>query len=127
MSAPAVVDTSVLVDHLRGHGPATNVLTNALAERRIVASVMTKVEVMAGIREGSKAPTKALLKVINWIPVSEEIADMAGDFAQRFAGAHSGIDPVDYVIAATVASLDAELWTRNVRHFPMFPELQAPY
>jgi predicted nucleic acid-binding protein len=31
------------------------------------------------------------------------------------------------VIAATVESLGAELWTRNVKHYPMLRDLTAPY
>lgn len=34
---------------------------------------------------------------------------------------------VDYLIAATAIVVDADLLTTNVRHFPMFPDLQPPY
>jgi predicted nucleic acid-binding protein len=37
------------------------------------------------------------------------------------------VDPVDYVIAATAEMLNAELWTTNVNHFPMFPDLRSAY
>lgn len=40
---------------------------------------------------------------------------------------HRGIDDVDYLIAATAIVVDADLLTTNVRHFPMFPDLQPPY
>jgi predicted nucleic acid-binding protein len=33
----------------------------------------------------------------------------------------------DLIIAATAEELGADLATGNVRHFPMFPELQPPY
>ncbi len=43
-------------------------------------------------------------------------------------GSGSGIsDDADYLIAATVVVVDAELLTTNVRHFPMLPGLQPPY
>ena len=31
------------------------------------------------------------------------------------------------LIAATATVSGAELWTRNVKHFPMFESLAAPY
>jgi predicted nucleic acid-binding protein len=41
---------------------------------------------------------------------------------QRFPGAS-----VDFVIAATAQLLEADLATANVRHYPMFAGLGAPY
>jgi predicted nucleic acid-binding protein len=40
---------------------------------------------------------------------------------------HTGIDVVDYVIAATAEELGAELMTLNVRHFPMFAALRPAF
>lgn len=40
---------------------------------------------------------------------------------------HSGIDDVDYLIAATAIVIEADLLTTNLRHFPMFGELRPPY
>lgn len=128
MSTPVVVDTSILIDHLRGEAAATELLRHAFkAGRRVTGSVMTKVEVMAGMRSREEDATRALLGIVEWTPVSEELADLAGSLASDYSRSHSGVDPVDYVIAATVAQLGAELWTRNVRHFPMFSDLAAPY
>lgn len=46
---------------------------------------------------------------------------------RRYLCSHPGVDPVDLVIAATVEQLGAELWTRNLRHFPMVAGLRDPY
>lgn len=40
---------------------------------------------------------------------------------------HPDIDLVDYLIAATARSVRADLVTLNVKHFPMFKGLEAPY
>ena len=37
------------------------------------------------------------------------------------------IDVPDHLIAATAERLELELWTRNVRHFPMVPDLRPAY
>ncbi len=34
---------------------------------------------------------------------------------------------MDYLIAAAAESIGASLVTLNVRHFPMFPDLEPPY
>ena len=79
------------------------------------------------MRTAEEDATRRLMDSLDWIEVDEDLAERAGALANRFLRSHPGIDPVDYVIAATVERLDARLWTRNVRHFPMFPELTAPY
>ncbi len=82
---------------------------------------------LAGMRAGEEATIRDLFARIDWIAVDSELADRAGELAGSYLRSHPGIDPVDYVIAATAERLDADLWTHNVRHFPMFPGLQPPY
>lgn len=123
-----VVDTSIFIDHLRGTEEARDALVGARRfGRRILGSVLTRTELLGGMRAAEKSRTHALLSVIDWIEVSEEIADEAGSLARQYRRSHSGIDIADYVIAATTSLCDAELWTRNIKHFPMFPGLAAPY
>jgi predicted nucleic acid-binding protein len=124
----AVVDTSVLIDHLRGDDRARQLVKKAArAGARVVASVFTKVEILAGVHPHEAQATRRLLDRVEWIDVDDELAERAGALAARFVRSHPGIQVVDYVIAASAQRLDAELWTRNVQHFPMFPGLTAPY
>lgn len=123
-----VVDTSVLIDHLRGRDEARALLTAAVTSgERLVGSVLTRTEILAGVRHREGPVTRALLGVLDWVPVDDALADAAGALAQRFLASHPGVDTVDYVVAATVERLGARLWTRNVKHFPMVPGLAAPY
>lgn len=122
-----LLDTSVLIDHLRGNCDARTALTSAAdAGDRLVASVVTKVEVLAGVRPSEEPATRRLFDVLDWAPVTDPIAEQAGRLANRFVRSHPGVDPVDYIIAATAEHLGATLWTRNLKHFPMF-DLTAPY
>ncbi len=50
-----------------------------------------------------------------------------GVIGRRWLPAFTGIDAADFVVAATATLLDARLLTRNVKHFPMFEGLAAPY
>jgi len=102
--------------------------TRAIDSRRsLVCSVVTRVEVLAGMRPAEEPATRRLLDAFEWVGVDEATADRAGVLANRFVRSHPGVDPVDYIIAATAESLGAELWTRNLKHFPMFPDLRSPY
>lgn len=123
-----LLDTSILIDHLRGYPPASEALEDAARRRhRLAASVLTRFEIFAGMRAHEETITRRLLEVIDWIPVDEALADDAGHLANHYLKSHPGVDPVDYVIAATADRVDALLWTRNLKHFPMFPGLTAPY
>jgi predicted nucleic acid-binding protein len=93
----------------------------------LFGSVLTKVEVLAGMRKGEERATRALLGALLWIEVSDEIAERAGAAAARFLRSHPGVDVLDHVIWATREALDVPLWTLNVRHFPMIPGLRSPY
>lgn len=123
-----VVDTSVLVDHLRGHQPATALLERWIGEAvPVVASECTRFELLTAVRSADRDEVEALCCALEWAPVTEDIARRAAGFAARYRGSHAGLDTADYLIAGTAALLGAEVVTTNVQHFPMFPDLQPPY
>ena len=99
----------------------------AASGERLAASVLTRVEILAGMRDSEEVATRQLLSSLAWVDVDEELAERAGLLARRYVASHPGVDPVDYVIAVTAQQLGANLWTRNVRHFPMFDGLRPPY
>jgi predicted nucleic acid-binding protein len=123
-----LLDTSLLIDHLRGDEAARAAIVDAVqGGERLVCSVLTRVEVLAGMRPQEEQATRRLLDSLDWIEVDEAIAERAGLLANRYLRSHPGVDPVDFVIAATAEAYDAALWTRNVQHFPMIADLRAPY
>lgn len=122
-----LVDTSVLIDVLRGDARATELLERERRRAPLHASEITRLEVLAGMRPKEEASTRLLLSALMWHPVDEEIAERAGHLGREWLPSHSGMDGADLAIAATALMLEADLLTRNVRHFPMFPGLAAPY
>jgi len=123
-----VVDTSVLIQVLRGDDRAQSLLESAIGSGdRVTASVLSRVEVLAGMRPDEAYATERLFESLEWIDVDIDLAQRAGELANSYMRSHPGIDPVDYVIAATTERLDATLWTHNLKHFPMLPGLQRPY
>ncbi len=148
-----VLDTSVLIDHLRGRPKAaTEIIPRAIARGdELWSSYVVRAELLAGMRGVEDAATRELLRLITWVDVDEPMSEAAGGPAprevlglitwvgggepmseaagalgRRFLSSHPGIEVADLIVAALVQHLDAELKTTNVKHFPMFKELTAP-
>jgi predicted nucleic acid-binding protein len=120
-----VVDTSVLVDVLRGSDAATSWL---LAREEVPwCSELTRVEILQGVRSHERGATNRLLDTMRWVPVDTAISLRAGDLGRTYRASHPGIGVADLVIAATALELGAELATGNARRYPMFAGLQPPY
>lgn len=123
-----VADTTVFVDYLRGQPDAVRtVRTSILDGDPLAASVVTRMELLAGVRDAERPALEAFLDQIPWIPVTTDIADVAGALMQRFLRSHGAISPNDYLIGATALVYGAALWTANRRHFPYLPDLPEPY
>ena len=90
-------------------------------------SEVTRVEVLRGLRSAERSGAERLFQFIRWAPVDEPISRRAGELGRRWDRHRPGIGLADLVIAATAEQLGAELATANVRHFPMFARLRAPY
>lgn len=120
-----VLDTSVLVDHLRASSPATEYLAGL--EGRPACSEISRIEVLQGLRSAERQAAARLFALIEWVPVTEAIAQRAGELGRKWRRSHPGIGVADLAIAATAEQLAASLATRNLKHFPMFKGLRAPY
>jgi predicted nucleic acid-binding protein len=122
-----VVDTSVLIDVLRGEQAALGVVSEVLVSGAMHASEVVRLEVLAGMRLNETHATRTLLNTIAWHPLDEGTAEIAGELGRQWLPGNRGIDSADLATAATVIALDGRLLTRNVKHFPMFEGLTAPY
>ncbi len=121
----AVLDTTVLIDVLRGHSAAVEYVLGL--EEVAVCSEVTRVEVLRGLRSEERRAAERLFQQLRWVFVDEAIARGAGEFGRRLRRSHGGIGIADLIIAATADQLDLPLATTNVRHYPMFRDLRAPY
>jgi predicted nucleic acid-binding protein len=119
-----VLDTTVLIDLLRGLAPARDYLRGLDAVP--ACSEVSRVEVLRGLRHRERDAADALMRTMTWIPVDEQIARRAGSLGREWRRSHA-VGTVDLIVAATAQELGAELVTSNVRHFPMFPNLAPPY
>jgi predicted nucleic acid-binding protein len=123
-----VVDTTILIRQLRGDARATELLESfGVAGDELWAATVTRTEVLTGMLPAQTDATYKLFGILRWMDITIPVADLAGNIARRFRHSHQGIDAADYLIAAVTVELGAQLVTLNVRHFPMFPNLQPPF
>ena len=121
-----ILDSSVLIDVSRGRADATSYLEAAAESGELWSVTPVRTELWAGARPDELALITALMDRLRWQDVTVSIADLAGQYANRYRRTHH-ISFIDLALAAATTELEAGLATLNVRHFPMFPDLQPPY
>ncbi|WP_133511983.1 type II toxin-antitoxin system VapC family toxin [Candidatus Thiosymbion oneisti] len=120
-----ILDTCVIIDYFRKH-PAAIVFLEGLQQVPRI-SAMTVAELYGGFRgQHELSELERFLELTPILEVTAEIAILGGYFRNRYAPSH-GIGLVDAIIGATAQINGAKLVTRNVKHFPMFPDLESPY
>jgi predicted nucleic acid-binding protein len=122
-----LVDTDVLIAHLRGDERARSWLREARIAGPLVTSVVTVVELTGGMRSDERGAVRVLLGVLDPVPVTELIALRAGEFMRQYRRSHSGIGVAHFLIAATAETRSARLATLNTKHFPMLEDVERPF
>lgn len=122
-----IVDTDILIAHLRGVDAARDWLVAATSSQTLRVSAVTVAELTGGMRSAEVAVTNRLLGILNVVPVDEPVARLAGEMRRTWHRSHGGISLGDYLIAATCQWHGDDLATLNVRHYPMIDGLVAPF
>jgi predicted nucleic acid-binding protein len=122
-----LVDTDVLIAHLRGLGAARDWLLGARKDGPLAISVVSIAELVAGMRSMEPREVWRLLSSFRAEPATEIVGRRAGEMMRRYRRGHTGIGLGDYLIAATADVKGLQLATRNVGHFPMFKGLRPPF
>lgn len=119
-----LVDSTVLVD-------VTRRLPEAIAwverqEQRLFVSEVTRAEVLRGMRSHERSGVASSFAALSWLPVDEAVSTRAGALGRTHRASHH-LGVADLLIAATALEHGLELVTSNVKHYPMFDGLVAPY
>lgn len=91
------------------------------------ASELVRFELLAGAQDDEAKAIDTFCAAVEWVPVGADVAKVGGVLARRYRASYGGIEDIDYLIAATVILLDADLLTTNVKHFPMLEGLEPAY
>jgi predicted nucleic acid-binding protein len=125
MKKIVIVDTVITIDFLRGQ---KNAITFFKSKSESIAfSAITVAEIYSGARtRNEEIEIERLFSIFPVIPVSTDIARLAGKWANQYRLSHN-VEIPDTLIAATCQLSDAELFTLNIKHYPMFKALKPPY
>jgi tRNA(fMet)-specific endonuclease VapC len=118
----SLLDTSILIRFLRNIPGFQNLLRQLALEDELHISAMTRLEIVRGMRDREHDRTLDLLNSFETVPMTIEIADMAGEFIRSWRGRGVILGDADAIIAASAVHHNLRLVTTNSRHFPM-PEL----
>ena len=125
MSNFLLLDTDVLIDFLRGHPEAIQLLETSNHEFWI--SAVSVAEPYIEVRDGKdREVLDQLIGLLRVVEITTEIAQQAGLWRSKYGRSH-GTGIMDVLIAACADSLRAPLATLNLKHFPILTEIWASY
>lgn len=122
-----LIDSDVLIAHLRGIEAAKEWMKKERAIGPLTISAVSITEITGGMRSAERREVWQLLGSFRVEPVTMQTAGRAGEFMRTYRRSHTGIGIGDYLIAGTADVRGLQLATLNVRHFPMFENLTAPF
>lgn len=118
-----LLDTTVIIDCLRGRKEVVEFLTKLASEGLVVGCCAINIaEIYAGMKENERQVTKKFLDSLEYYEVTRNLAELAGEYKREYAGKGISLSLSDVIIAAVAISNNLTLVTDNLRHYPM-PEL----
>jgi tRNA(fMet)-specific endonuclease VapC len=114
----SLLDTNILIRYLR-KVPGFLDLLGQLEAGGLYISAMTRLEIVRGMCDRECTKTFDLLNSVETVPMTVEIADMAGEFIRSWRSRGVILGDPDAIIAASAMYHNLTLVTTNARHFPM--------
>jgi predicted nucleic acid-binding protein len=115
-----LVDSDVLIEvsRERNHDILSRWRQLAESGSAILCSPISSAELWAGALPREHEATAKLFRALLCVPIDYETGRQAGDYLRQFHKSH-GLQMSDALIAAAAVLNQAELWTRNRKHYPM--------
>jgi predicted nucleic acid-binding protein len=118
--AAVLLDTTVLIDLLRGRAGARNRLhALRLDGDEAWACAINIEEIARGLRAEERESASALLDGLRIAPLGREEGWRAGEWRRRYASRGVTLTQADCLIAAAALGARARLVTGNPKDFPM--------
>ena len=115
-----LLDTTVLIGHLRGDEAIADLLLDLLADRHSLGTSCVNVaEVERGIRPRERKAAAELLSRLRFLETTREAAVRAGRYQAEFEKQGRTIHTADALIAGIARAHGAILLTDNIGDFPM--------
>jgi predicted nucleic acid-binding protein len=115
-----LLDSTVLIDHLRADVEVTDWLRARLAHAdRLGTSCVNVAEVERGVARRDRPRLEQLIERLAYLPTTREAAARAGRYQADWARRGRTIHTADALVAGTARVHGAVLVTDNVEDFPM--------
>lgn len=118
-----VVDTSILIDYLRGGNKWEDVVREVKVEGEFFLPTIAIFELFAGESTRKPQTQKKILDIIDFfqkIELTEEIAKKAGEL---YRDIRKDLQSPDYIVAASALRIGGSVVTLNRKHFEQIPGL----
>ena len=121
--AKYLLDTTIIIDHLRGNKKVNSYL-EIIGQRGDIAGCccINIAETYAGMRKKEKEKTDRFIESLYYFEVTKEVAKLAGELRQKYFKKGKTLATTDVIITATAMTYNLILITKNVKHYP-FSEL----
>lgn len=121
MRGDVIIDTSVLIDALRGRSAAGAFVDSACKAGRAVVTAPVAAELLDGVQSARELRTlRALLRSMKGVVPREPDWVLALQWVGTYRLAH-GVDWVDCLVGATARRMGVPVATQNVKHFELLP------
>ncbi len=119
MALKFMLDSDVIIWHLRGHEPTEELLRELEPEQPLACSAISMFEVWSGARSEDRESTHRFLSVLHKIPVDGDVALKAAEYWREFRSRGITLGQADALIAATACVFGLVIVTYNSNHYPM--------
>ncbi|HKF16576.1 MAG TPA: PIN domain-containing protein [Candidatus Dormibacteraeota bacterium] len=120
--ARVLLDTTVLIDVLRGR-PAAARLGSLRGQQDVpFVCALNVEEVIRGLRPGEEAGARRLFNGMLVAPLGRPEGELAGRWRRKYAARSVTLSQADCLVAAAAVGVGARLATGNAKDYPM-PEL----
>ncbi|MGB8889628.1 MAG: type II toxin-antitoxin system VapC family toxin [Candidatus Korobacteraceae bacterium] len=115
-----LVDSDILIEVTRGRDQEILSRWDELSQSEdvILYSPVTAAELWTGARPREHETLNRLFRALLGAPINGETGRQAGEYMRQYRKSH-GVELGDALIAATAILHQADLWTRNRKHYPM--------
>lgn len=115
-----LLDTTVLIAHLRGEAEVTQLLLDLLASgNRLGICCINVAEVERGLRPAERKRAKELMKRLEYLDTTREAAQRAGRYQSELQRKGRTMHTADAIVAGTARAHGAVLVTDNLGDFSM--------
>jgi predicted nucleic acid-binding protein len=117
--ARILLDSTVLIDALRGRPAAARVAGLRRTGTEPWTCAISVEEIWRGLRPGEESTARRLFSGLRMAPLGAAEGELAGGWRRLHAGRGVTLQQADCLIAAAAVGVGASLATANIGDFPM--------